>query len=81
MLRIVVLLAVLAAAPLAAQVQSRPTDPPLVTANNESWYQLGEPIQFAGELYYRAGSVVFSTATRWCEPVTTTACPCMPTPP
>lgn len=59
MLRIVVLLAVLAAAPLAAQVQSRPTDPPLVTANNESWYQLGEPIQFAGELYYRAGSVVF----------------------
>ncbi|MBI4486691.1 MAG: hypothetical protein HY655_11835, partial [Acidobacteria bacterium] len=36
----------------AAQIQSRPTDPPLVTAVNESWYRLGEAIQFAGELYY-----------------------------
>lgn len=43
----------------AAQVQSRPTDPPLVTAVNESWYRLGEPIQFAGELYYPAGPVIF----------------------
>lgn len=43
----------------AAQVQSRPTDPPLVTAVNESWYRLGEPIQFAGELYYPAGAMVF----------------------
>jgi len=57
--RIVVLLAVLAAAPVAGQVQSRPTDPPIVTAVNESWFQLGEPIQFAGELYYPAGAVVF----------------------
>jgi len=49
----------LTAAEAAAQVQSRPTDPPLVTAANESWYQLREPIQFAGELYYRAGPIVF----------------------
>src|SRR5688572_21677090 len=56
---ILVLLAVLAAAPVAAQVQSRPTDAPIVTAAGESWYRLGEPIQFAGELYYRAGAAVF----------------------
>jgi hypothetical protein len=42
-----------------AQVQSRPTDPPLVTAVNESWYRLREPLQFAGELYYPAGAAVF----------------------
>ena len=43
----------------AAQVQVRPTDPPLVTAVNESWYRLGEPLQFAGDLYYRGGVTVF----------------------
>ena len=55
------LVAVLVAfvSPAAAQVQSRPTDPPLVTAANESWYVLGEPVQFAGELYYPAGPAVF----------------------
>lgn len=53
------LLIVLTGTPLAAQVQSRPTDPPLVTAANESWYQMGEPIQFADDLYYRAGATVF----------------------
>jgi hypothetical protein len=52
-------LVLLTAAPLAAQIQSRPTDPPLVTAASESWYQLREPIQFAGDLYYRAGPAVF----------------------
>jgi len=50
-----VLLLLVLATPAAAQVQSRPTDPPLVTAENESWYRLGEPVQFAGDLYYRAG--------------------------
>jgi hypothetical protein len=49
----------LAATPAAAQIQSRPTDPPLVTAVNESWYRLREPIQFAGDLYYPAGPTVF----------------------
>jgi hypothetical protein len=52
-------LTLLVAAPAAAQVMSRPTDPPLVTASNESWYQLREPIQFAGELYYPAGATMF----------------------
>src|SRR5688572_3085929 len=55
----VALLAMLVAAPAAAQIQSRPTDPPLVTAANESWYQLREPVQFAGDLYYPAGAVQF----------------------
>lgn len=49
----------LSASPLAAQIQSRPTDPPRVTAANESWYQLREPIQFAGDLYFHAGPAVF----------------------
>jgi hypothetical protein len=40
-------------------VQSRPTDPPLVTAAAESWFVLREPVQFAGELYYPAGAAVF----------------------
>src|SRR5687767_5455464 len=55
------LIAVLVAfvSPATAQIQSRPTDPPLVTALNESWYQLREPLQFAGELYYPAGAAVF----------------------
>ncbi len=56
---VLVALALLAAAPVAAQVQSRPTDPPLVTASSESWYQLREPVQFAGELYYPAGAQIF----------------------
>lgn len=55
----VALLLILAGTSAAAQVQSRPTDPPLVTAANESWYRLGEPVQFAGELYYRGGPAVF----------------------
>jgi hypothetical protein len=55
----VVVLLVVFAAPASAQIQSRPTDPPLVTAVNESWYQLREPVQFAGELYYPAGATVF----------------------
>lgn len=33
-----------------AQMQSRPTDIPLVTADNESWYVNSEPLQFAGDL-------------------------------
>jgi hypothetical protein len=55
------LVAVLVAfsSPAAAQTQSRPTDPPLVTAANESWYMLGEPVQFAGDLYTLTGPPVF----------------------
>ena len=49
----------LAAAPAAAQVLTRPTDAPQVSAAGEAWYQLREPIQYAGELYYPAGAAVF----------------------
>ena len=58
-MRYVVILMLAAAMPAAAQVQSRPTDPPIVTADTESWYQLREPLQFAGDLYYPAGAAVF----------------------
>ena len=56
---IAVLVVLFAASSAGAQITSRPTDPPLVTAANESWYQLREPVQFAGELYYPAGAAVF----------------------
>jgi hypothetical protein len=48
-----------AAMPASAQIQYRPTDAPIVTAENESWYVNGESIQFAGDLYYPAGATVF----------------------
>ncbi len=53
------LLTFIAATPAIGQVQSRPTDSPLMTAENESWYVNGEPVQFAGDLYYPAGATVF----------------------
>src|SRR5258705_6032953 len=43
----------------APQIQTRQTDLPIVTAENESWYVNGEPIQFAGDLFYQAGADVF----------------------
>jgi hypothetical protein len=48
-----------AASSAAAQVLSRPTDAPQVSAATESWYQLREPIQYAAEAYYPAGAAVF----------------------
>jgi hypothetical protein len=45
--------------PADAQLQLRPTDPPRVTATNESWYVQREPIDLGGELYFRAGPSVF----------------------
>jgi hypothetical protein len=59
MRRLFLLAVLMATAPVAAQVQSRPTDPPLVTAANESWYVLREPITVGGDLYYPAGATVF----------------------
>jgi hypothetical protein len=53
------LTSLLVTSPARAQVQSRPTDAPIVTADNESWYVNREPIQFAGDLYYPAGAAVF----------------------
>src|SRR5690242_12679083 len=58
-MRICLVLLLAFAAPAAAQISSRPTDPPLVTAAAESWYQLREPLQLAGELYYPAGAAQF----------------------
>jgi hypothetical protein len=59
MLTKALVLVLLAATPAAAQIVMRPTDPPMVTAANESWYLLGEPIQFAGDVYYPAGAAIF----------------------
>ncbi len=56
---LLLLFAVLSAAPAAAQIQSRPTDPPIVTADNDAWYRNGDAVQFAGDLYYPAGPQVF----------------------
>jgi hypothetical protein len=42
-----------------AQVTSRPTPAPLVTADNESWYLEGDPITFAGNIYYQTGPKIF----------------------
>jgi hypothetical protein len=53
------MVALLVAVPVSAQVQSRPTEPPLVTAENEQWFKLGEPLQVGGDVYYPAGPRVF----------------------
>lgn len=49
----------LLAAPVLAQVNSRPTDPPTVSAADAAWFRQREPLIFAGSLYYPAGPVVF----------------------
>lgn len=54
-----VALALMSAAPAFAQMHSRPSEAPIVTAENENWYRRGEPVYFAGDLYYQAGSRVF----------------------
>ncbi len=41
-----------------AQVNLQPTPPPGVTAENETWYRTGEPVLFAGNLYYPAGPAI-----------------------
>ena len=41
-----------------AQVITQPTPIPIVTAENESWYLLGEPITYSGYSYYPAGAQV-----------------------
>jgi hypothetical protein len=49
----------LAALPVDAQVVTRPTEPPIVTAQNDAWYRLRQPVLFAGDSYYPAGATVF----------------------
>jgi hypothetical protein len=45
-------------APHAAVAQAvwQPTPPPLVTAENETWYRAGSPIEWNGDFYYPAGA-------------------------
>src|SRR4051812_24518450 len=52
----VTLLALLPAA-AGAQVVWQPTPPPLVTAENTSWYNAGSPVEWNGDLYYPAGAI------------------------
>src|SRR6188474_3358684 len=54
-----VALLLVAASAASAQVVSRPTEPPIVTAENDSWYRLREPVQVAGESYLPAGATLF----------------------
>ena len=45
-----------------AQTMLQPTPKPIVTADNEVWYQAGVPITFAGNIYYPAGPIVHFNA-------------------
>lgn len=54
-----VVLSLMSAVPALAQVHTRPTATPLVTAEREAWYRGGEPVVFAGDEYHRAGARVF----------------------
>ena len=49
---------------VSAQVQSRPADAPIVTAENEPWFTRGEPVQYAGNTYLQAGAKVFFDGNR-----------------
>lgn len=44
---------------VSAQAHWQPRPAPLVTADNEPWFRLGEPITFEGYVYYPAGARVF----------------------
>ena len=41
-----------------AQTLLQPTPKPIVTADNEVWYQAGTPITFGGNIYYPAGPIL-----------------------
>jgi hypothetical protein len=51
------LMFLLLSGPADAQVTWQPTRPPLVTADNETWYRAGDPIEWNGDFYYPAGAV------------------------
>ena len=57
-----VIVAIFAAAGISgnaiAQIRLQPTPAPTVLAETESWYQTGEPLQFAGNVYYPAGPAI-----------------------
>jgi hypothetical protein len=50
------LCAVLLSGAAQAQVMWQPTEPPLVTADNQTWYRAGTAIEWNGEFYYPAGA-------------------------
>lgn len=52
----------MAPAVASAQMNMRPTPPPRVTAENEPWYRAGEPLAYAGNLYYPAGPAIHFNA-------------------
>ena len=55
------LAAALALVPAAGYAQAtwQPSAPPLVTAENESWFRAGQPIIWAGDYYYPTGTPRF----------------------
>ena len=53
-----------AAVSVSAQIQSRPSEAPIVSAENDNWFNRGEPIQFAGGTYLQAGAAVFFDGNR-----------------
>jgi hypothetical protein len=57
--RPMLLVALLAASPAAAQITNTPTPAPIVTADNASWYLSGTPITYAGNFYYPSGPQVY----------------------
>lgn len=50
------LVAMLVGGSASAQVTWQPSTPPLVTAENTTWYQAAEPIIWNGDYYYPAGA-------------------------
>lgn len=50
--------ALLCATAALAQVNWEPTPPPDTAANDRSWYRNGDPIPFAGDLYYPTGPTI-----------------------
>jgi hypothetical protein len=59
---ILVILTGVAASSITAQTMLQPTPKPIVTADNEVWYQAGVPITFGGNVYYPAGPIVHFNA-------------------
>jgi hypothetical protein len=53
----------LAADSALSQLSAVPTPAPAVTAENEPWYLAGEPITYAGHLYYPSGAEVYFNPT------------------
>jgi hypothetical protein len=51
--------AVLTATAALAQVNYEPTPPPDTSATDRSWYLNGDPIAFAGDLYYQTGPTIY----------------------